>query len=397
MPTYSHSKLSCFENCPLQYRYRYVDRIKVEPEAVGVEAFLGSRVHDALEWLYGRVKMHCCPEKEALLDYYSDDWGKRWGEGVKIVHKEYEEKDYKNVGSKCLSDYYDHYAPFDDSTVVSLEQRILVKLSDGSFVQGYIDRLSLREENEFEIHDYKTSGSLPPQERLDSDRQLALYQLGVQRQWPDSKNVDLVWHYLRFDKELRSTRDARQLEQLEQKTIGAIRSVEAAERENAFTPKKSELCQWCEYQAICPLWKHALSVELLSVNEYRKDGGVKLVNELAKLSGEKKALDGKLELVKEALTDYARKNNLEVIVGNDYQAKVSFLESLKLPAKNSPQTLEIRSILEKAGLWDDYCCLDAAKLARELGSLPAPVQKKLSKYAGTEESSRVTLSEKRGE
>ncbi|OIO26532.1 hypothetical protein AUJ14_01570 [Candidatus Micrarchaeota archaeon CG1_02_55_22] len=397
MATYSHSKLSTFENCPLRYRYKYVDRIKVEPEAIGIEAYLGSRVHDALEWLYNHVKMSSTPEKEALLDYYAKDWEKKWGEGVKIVHKEYEEKDYRNVGATCLTDYYDHYSPFNDSTVVSLEQRILVKLSDGSFVQGYIDRLALKGAAEFEIHDYKTSGSLPAQEKLDSDRQLALYQLGVQKQWPDSKKVDLVWHYLRFNKELRSNRDARQLEQLEQKTIGAIRAVEAAEKENDFNPKKSELCQWCEYQNICPLWKHVLSVELLSVNEYKKDGGVKLVNELAQLSSEKKALDERLDRVKEALSDYARKNNLEVITGNDYQAKVSFLESIKLPAKSSPQTLEIRSILEKAGLWDDYCCLDAAKLARELGELPKPVQQKLSKYASTEESARVTLAKKRDE
>ena len=28
MPLYSHSRLSTYEKCPLQYRYRYLDKIK---------------------------------------------------------------------------------------------------------------------------------------------------------------------------------------------------------------------------------------------------------------------------------------------------------------------------------------------------------------------------------
>lgn len=41
MPSYSHSRLSEFEKCPLSYKISYIDGIKREEE--GVEAFLGSR------------------------------------------------------------------------------------------------------------------------------------------------------------------------------------------------------------------------------------------------------------------------------------------------------------------------------------------------------------------
>ena len=37
MAVYSHSRLSTFETCPLQYKLRYVDKIKKEEE--GIEAF----------------------------------------------------------------------------------------------------------------------------------------------------------------------------------------------------------------------------------------------------------------------------------------------------------------------------------------------------------------------
>ena len=48
-------------------------------------------------------------------------------------------------------------------------------------IRGYIDRLVLVDQSILEIHDYKTSGKLPAQKDVDSDRQLAFYQIGVAR------------------------------------------------------------------------------------------------------------------------------------------------------------------------------------------------------------------------
>jgi len=46
MPIYSHSRLATYENCPQQYKLRYIDKVEL-PEGAqeGIEAFLGSRVH----------------------------------------------------------------------------------------------------------------------------------------------------------------------------------------------------------------------------------------------------------------------------------------------------------------------------------------------------------------
>ena len=45
--TFSHSSLNCFETCPKQYHFRYVEKIRVDLE--GIEAFMGKRVHEILE------------------------------------------------------------------------------------------------------------------------------------------------------------------------------------------------------------------------------------------------------------------------------------------------------------------------------------------------------------
>ena len=56
MKTYSHSRLSTFEQCPLKFKFQYIDKIEKAEESV--EAFMGKRVHEVLEKLY---------EKEIIL------------------------------------------------------------------------------------------------------------------------------------------------------------------------------------------------------------------------------------------------------------------------------------------------------------------------------------------
>ncbi len=51
MPSFSVSKIGTFENCPLQYKYAYIDRVEEEAEDT-IKTFLGSRLHEALEKLY---------------------------------------------------------------------------------------------------------------------------------------------------------------------------------------------------------------------------------------------------------------------------------------------------------------------------------------------------------
>ena len=47
---FSHSRLGCFEKCPRQFHYRYVERRPAPFESV--EAFLGKRVHEILSTHY---------------------------------------------------------------------------------------------------------------------------------------------------------------------------------------------------------------------------------------------------------------------------------------------------------------------------------------------------------
>jgi len=169
-----------------------------------------------------------------------------------IVKENLTPKDYFERGTKFLIDYYNSNKPFDDNTI-EIEKRIFIELEGKYKIQGFIDRLVHNiENNEYEIHDYKTSNNLPKKEQVDNDKQLALYSIAIKEKFGKDKEVSLIWHYLAHDKKINSKRTNEQLEQLKKETIELIKEIE---KTTEFPPNKSHLCHWCQYKDICPAWK----------------------------------------------------------------------------------------------------------------------------------------------
>lgn len=255
MTYYSHSKLSTFEQCPLKYKLRYIDKIKPEIEK-SIESHLGSAVHDVLEWIYNSVKNKKLPTIDDTIIYYTEAWQKNFSENLVIVKKELTAKDYFNKGVSFLLDYYTKHYPFEDGTL-ELEKRIEIELEEGTKIQGYIDRLVHNiETGEYEIHDYKTSNSMPSKEKIENDRQLALYSIAIKESFGEDKPIKLIWHYLNFNQSIISKRTNEQLEQLKKETLELIKKIES---QTEFPPNKSILCDWCEYQGICEKSEHKIS------------------------------------------------------------------------------------------------------------------------------------------
>ncbi len=102
MTYYSYSRLATFEDCPLKYKFNYLDRIKREEESI--EAFLGSRFHETMEKLYRELQFRVYSLEE-LLDYYDEQWSKNYHSHILLVKKERSIDDYKNLGCRCIKDY----------------------------------------------------------------------------------------------------------------------------------------------------------------------------------------------------------------------------------------------------------------------------------------------------
>jgi putative RecB family exonuclease len=271
------------------------------------------------------------------------------------------------LGEKCIADYYHRYHPFDQGKTLGLEERIFIDL-DGCRIEGLIDRVVQREEGTYEIHDYKTSARLPDQAALDQDRQLALYQLGLQNRWKDVKEVELVWHFLVFDKELRSTRSKQQLDQLKAKVIELINEIEKAKKEDDFSPKESVLCDWCEFGELCPNFKHQREVEDLPKEEFLVEDGVQLANKYIELLEGKREAEANLDKMKEVIFSYALKENLRVIRGSDHKLRIKIEQKEDIPNKDREERARLEELIRKIGRWNEVSELDRYELLRKLES-----------------------------
>lgn len=396
MAIYSHSQLSMYEQCPLKYKLCYRDKIKRDVE--GVEAFLGTMVHETLKKCYDDARLTKLNTLGDLLAYYDSIWQQNWHDSIVITKKDLTQEHYQALGKKLIETYYQRYAPFDSDITIGTEMRLNFTIDDENKyrMMGFIDRLSRTSDDIYQIRDYKTSAHLPSQEDIDGDRQLGLYQIGVQKRWPDIKNIGLVWHYLAFDRELVSSRSDESISKLVIETTRLIDEIDSA---TDFPPKESGLCDWCEYPDLCPVRKHFYTVEALPVNEYLKEPGVVLVNRYAELKEKVSEIEDELGKVKEAILDYARREQVEVINGSDRKARVRFDKKLKFPGKSEKERQELDETIVQAGKWGQVSQLDTTALTRivEEELWERTLIDEVLKYGRIEESSSIYLSKLKDE
>lgn len=396
MTIYSNSRLSLFEDCPHKYKLHYIDRVETE-RAESVEAFLGSRVHETLEKLYRDLQFQKDDSLEELIDYYKNEWEKKWNDAVVIVKKEYKEKNYLDMGVKYITDYYQRFKPFNQLKTISIEQEIIFALDEDENykIKGKLDRLTESDTGVYNIHDYKTSINLPPIEKIHKDRQLALYAIGVKQKYPDVRKVNLIWHYLAYDKDYYSTRTDEQLEEVRNQTIKLIDDIE---KEEVFPAKPSYLCEWCEYKPVCKQWSHKYKLEGKPANEYLKDPGVQLVNKYADLYEKRKKINDEinteLEKLKDAIIEFAHRENVDVVFGSNKKARISVSEKISFPGKNDKERDELNKIIKEVGLWNDLSELDIYALNRKInsGDIPQDVLNKIKKFQKIEKSEKISLS-----
>jgi len=398
MPSFSHSRIGAYETCPLKYKYTYIDNIKVEAEDT-IETFLGSRVHEALEKLYRDKRFEKLMSLEELLEYYNKLWTENWKDSVIIVKKEYTQDNYRKMGERYLTDYYNRHKPFDRGRLIGLETWDLLPLDkDGNYkFHIRIDRLVDMGNGVYEVHDYKTNSALPKQEELDDDKQLAMYSLWVRHNFKDFKKVRLVWHFVAFDKEMDSFRTKEQLEDLRNEFMRKIKEIEAAEE---FPGNVTGFCDWCLYKSICSMWKHREELEEKPENEYLNDPGLKLVDEYVKIKGEldehRREAEEKLEKLKEALITFCKKEGVLVVFGSDNKISVKEYESIKLPGKNTKEREALIEVLRSIDKMGEVSELDVYALTKVLKSKEwgEGELEQLRKFWETEKNYRLSVSKK---
>lgn len=350
MATYSHSKVSTYENCPYKYKLQYIEKEKPEIQNT-IEAFMGGIVHQALEDLYKRKKFKQRVSKETLIKFYRNQWDKEYSNDILIVKEGLNEKNYKKMGEKFLSDYYDRMKPFEQITILDLETQDRMTLKDGSQWHVRIDKLGCDDEGNYYVCDYKTNSRMKDQEEADSDRQLAMYSIWVKDKFKDAKSVKLVWHMLAFNKDAISERTDEELEILHEDVIKSIKEIEEAEKKRDFPTRVTALCSYCGFKSMCPSFKHQVILEAKEdVKEFKEDDGLKLVDEFSEIKLKKKEIEKIEEELKDKLVEFAKQKGIDIVYGSNMKCSVKDYQKIILPEDKE----ELIKILKEKGLWEEF-------------------------------------------
>ena len=257
LPVFSYSKMEVFKNCPLQYRYKYIEKKYSQDTSIALE--LGSLCHYVLEQKgkmivsgetvdyekLNDILMNGVTEtdektKEKLLGVnqlkrkYFEVWheadnasGASYDEKIKlfdkVLHDEMEETDWKPT-------YFEK--PFE----FVWDNKVILK--------GFIDRIDTKD-GQYRTVDYKTSKKVYEQSKLATSLQFGVYALAILNEFGVLPIESEYRFILIDDKQYALTKGwENRLIKAMDKVFGDIKK---KEKKSVFVPKPSPLCHWCNF------------------------------------------------------------------------------------------------------------------------------------------------------
>jgi putative RecB family exonuclease len=243
---YSFSRLKSFNQCPMQYRFRYLEGLKESFRSI--ESYLGNAVHDVLEWLYGERIRGSDPDEAAMLERFADRWQQGFDDTVVVIRIEENPETYLRLGREMLARFLRDTFARDRSETVSLEQRLSLRLSDDVVFTGFADRVGRTERGRLFVIDYKTSRSEGNDSEFSQGLQAPLYAVSVLQHHGEEEAL-AGYHYLRHGTTRWQKVDKARALRLVERFLELVGETEAA---RDFPARPGILCAWCGFNAVCP-------------------------------------------------------------------------------------------------------------------------------------------------
>ncbi|MGH2722812.1 MAG: RecB family exonuclease [Actinomycetota bacterium] len=329
----SFSSINTYETCPAKYRFQYQDRVPGRPSPA---LSFGDSLHQALHAFHARP-VPAAPSLPELWQWLDDVWV---SEGY--PHPQ-EERLYREHAREVLARYHRDNA--DDYRIpAALEFRFRIDV-EGVTLTGVIDRMDRLPGGGYEIIDYKTNRRLPPKGRVDRDLQLSLYHLAAREVW-GIEPERLTLYYLLPGQRMSTSRSPADIDDLRRRVATVAERI-AAER---FEPRENPLCGWCDYQHLCPLFRHRYERD----HTPPKIGEV--VDEWIRLKREDRERWRRLEELAATIRAYAEEHGLGRLYGTDGAVKVV------RRVETAPDPEAVRRHLEPLGLFEQVLAVDPRRL-----------------------------------
>jgi hypothetical protein len=130
-----------------------------------------------------------------------------------------------------------------------------------------------------------------------------------------------------------------------------------------FEPRQNPLCDWCDYQALCPLFRHRIE---------REQGDptprvTAMVDEWISLKRGARETYRRLDELHPLIEAFAEEHGYRRLFGSDGAAIDRRPQHVTEPVEE-----RVRAILEPLGLWDGVLSIDTAKLNALIESRTLP-------------------------
>lgn len=252
--TLSPSKISRFTQCPLAFKYSYVDRL---PEPSTIHQVRGTLVHRALEKFFADNE-RISRTRVRALDALMGAWSERH------LNPEYGELSLDEDSEARLLEelraLIDRYLELEDPTSVTprgLELELHANVN-GVELMGIIDRLDDVGGGDFCVVDYKT-GSSPSETRAKGSFAGVSFYAALCEANFGRAPTEVRLMYLRDRVVLVQSVTDQLVRGARQRALAVGSAIDRAYETGVFRPHPSALCRFCSFQSICPIYTSSVS------------------------------------------------------------------------------------------------------------------------------------------
>ena len=233
----SPTRIAAFLECPLKYKFLYIDKIGRLYYRPNPGITFGGTIHRVLQ------SFHQPSAEETPVEGLIEEYRRSWVSSG--YSTEAEEREFKDAGEQILRSYHS-VEPTREAKTISTEKTI--KWDMGDFIlSGRIDRLDEHADGALEIIDYKSGRHSSTEEEVRNSLAMSIYQLILKKLNPD-RRVFASIHCLAGCMKASAELSDDDLLETEEGVRSAASAIMGAEE---YIPMTWEGCTDCDFYRLC--------------------------------------------------------------------------------------------------------------------------------------------------